>query len=392
MMDFPASPAVGATYAPGNGLGYIWDGVAWNLLPSAAGDVDLLGFSIKGVNLLNGAGIKGRRSPIINGNFDIWQRQLTQSTNGYGSDDRFSNLHNGSTKTHSQQAFVPGQTAVPGNPKFFSRTAVTSVANVANYVIKNHYIEDVNTFAGKTVTAVFWAKAAAAQNMAFDIRQYFGTGGSPSADVTAIGAQLIPLTTNWQKFALLISIPPIAGKTLGSNNDHSLIPTFWFDAGANYNARTGNLGQASGTFDIARFDLIEGDVRLEADPHTNELFDETLNKCLRYYEKSYDYGLFPGSITQAGAKQAVAINLADFYDYGYTPFKVRKRALPTIGSWAAVTGTSLALYDYSAGANAGTFALGFASETMFRAFCGNSGMTATHAVGFCWTADAELAG
>lgn len=66
---------------------------------------------------------------IINSNFDYWQRNTTQTSSGYGSDDRWINDHGGSTKAHSRQAFTLGQTDVPNDPKYFSRTVVTSVAN-----------------------------------------------------------------------------------------------------------------------------------------------------------------------------------------------------------------------------------------------------------------------
>lgn len=355
-----------------------------------SGDIAMGGHNISGLAQINGAGIKGPRSPVINGNFDIWQRALSSSANGFGSADRSADLHNGSTKVHSQQAFTLGQTAVPGNPKFFSRTAVTSVAGAGNYVLKSWPIMDVNTFAGKTVTAVFWARSSVAQNMAFDMRQYFGTGGSPSADVTAIGAQRLALTTSWQKFALVISVPPISAKTLGSNGDHSLIPTMWFDAGSNFNARTGSLGQLSGTFDISRFDLIEGDVSLEPDPHTNEDFFETLRRCLPYCEKSYEYGAFQGA-SGNGVQFETSLDVQTFHGAGYTRFAGRKRTPPTVSLWAATTGTSGVFYNFSAAANQGNIAISSVSETSFRAYCGNNAMTANNLFGFQWLAESELA-
>jgi hypothetical protein len=74
-----------------------------------------------------------RKNAIINGNFDIWQRNTTQTLIGYGSDDRWSNDNVGTTKTHSRQAFTLGQTDVPGEPRYYSRTTVVSVAGAGNY-------------------------------------------------------------------------------------------------------------------------------------------------------------------------------------------------------------------------------------------------------------------
>ena len=210
-------------------------------------------------NIENGTtGPLSFRNKIINGSFDIWQRGTSQTSSGYGSDDRWRNDHTGSTKTHSQQLFTVGQTEVPGNPRYFSRTVVTSAAGSGNQVNKYQYIEGVRNLAGQTATLSFWAKADANKNMAIEFVQSFGTGGSPSATIVSIGVTTCALTTSWKKFTVTVSIPSISGKTLGSNNDDSLALVFWFDAGSTYNSRTNSLGQQSGTFDIAQVQLEAG--------------------------------------------------------------------------------------------------------------------------------------
>jgi hypothetical protein len=220
------------------------------------------------------------KNKIINGNFDIWQRGTSQTGAGYGSDDRWFNQNIGSTKTHSQQAFTIGQTEVPGNPKYFSRTVVTSVAGASNFCAKWQGIEDVTKSSGKTMTLSFWAKADASKNIAIEFTQYFGTGGTPSASVEGLGVTTFALTTSWQKFTTTVTFPSISGKTLGTNNDHYYRIDFWFDAGSDWNSRTNSLGQQSGTFDIAQVQLEEGSVAtsFEDRPYSMELA-----LCQRYY-------------------------------------------------------------------------------------------------------------
>jgi len=227
----------------------------------------------------------GFRNQIINGNFDIWQRGTSQTSSGYGADDRWVNGNVGSTKTVSQQSFTPGQTSVPGNPTYFSRTVVTSVAGASNQCNKQHRIENVQSLSGQTATLTFYAKAAALQNIAVEFAQNFGTGGSPSADVNGIGVTTIALTTSWQRFNVLVSIPSISGKALGSNLNSYLALNFWFDAGSSLNSRTNSLGQQSGTFDIAHVSLVPGDARTEADPFSPRHLQQEVALCQRYYQQ-----------------------------------------------------------------------------------------------------------
>jgi hypothetical protein len=49
-------------------------------------------------------------------------------------------------------------------------------------------IEDVRTFAGQQVTISFWAKADATKNIAVELVQGFGSGGSPSTEVLQLSA------------------------------------------------------------------------------------------------------------------------------------------------------------------------------------------------------------
>lgn len=228
-------------------------------------------------------GVYGFKNHIINGNFDIWQRGTSQTTSGYGSDDRWANYNTGSTKTHSRVACTDTE-RVLFSASAFSRTVVNSVAGAGNAANKLQHIEDVTKLAGKTVTLSFWAKADSSKNIAVEFVQRFGTGGSPSAEVQGVGSQLVSLTTTWQKKTVTVTLPSIVGKTLGTDGVHttSTALAFWFDAGSEYNARAANLGQQSGTFDIAQVQLEEGSV---ATPFEQRHVGLELSLCQRYYEE-----------------------------------------------------------------------------------------------------------
>lgn len=228
----------------------------------------------------------GYRDKIINGNFDIWQRGTSNgSTDAAGFlADRFRRAVTGSTLSQSRQAFALGQTAVPGEPTYYWEGVCTSSAGASNYALLIHPIESVRTLAGQKVTVSFYAKADASKNMSVELRQYFGSGGSPSTTVDIAPAK-VALTTSWQKFTFTTDMPSIAGKTLGSNGDDAVWLQFWFDAGSSFNSRTSSLGQQSGTFSIARVRLEPGPVALEYEDRPRQV---ELALCQRYYQQYLD--------------------------------------------------------------------------------------------------------
>ena len=274
------------------------------------------------------------RNKVINGDFRFAQRATSQTSSGYGSDDRWFNSNGGSTKVHSIQPFTLGQTAVPGEPKNYSRTVVTSIAGASNYVAKVQKVEGVRTFAGQDAVLGIWAKADAARNIAVEFIQAFGTGGSPSADVTSIGVTTLALTTSWQYFQVPVTFPSIAGKVLGSNNNDYVFIHFWFDAGSDFNTRTNNLGQQSGTFEVAEIQMHPGSVLVHADyerrPDPIELM-----LCQRYYE-----------IVEGVATPTM--------EYRSHPYKVEKRAAPAMGTpiFDAGTGAAFMTVNFQGGRRA----------------------------------------
>jgi len=172
----------------------------------------------------------------------------------------------------------------------------SSVAGAGNASILIQAIEGVRTFAGQQITISFWAKADATKNIAIEIAQNFGTGGSPSSIVTAIGPIKKSLTTSWQKITHTVSVPSITGKTLGTDGNDKLVFLIWFDAGSNFDSRTDTLGQQSGTFDIAQVQVEPGPIatQFERRPIGMEL-----SLCQRYFQYADGYmgGYATGSVT-----------------------------------------------------------------------------------------------
>lgn len=274
------------------------------------------------------------KNVIINGNFDIWQRGISQTSSGYGSDDRWTNGNSISTKVHTQETFLLGQTDVPNNPKYYSRTVVTSVAGVGNFSTKYTRIEDVSTLAGQTVTLSFWAKSDTPKNIATEYIQDFGTGGTPSTRIDSLNVTTFNLTTAWQKFTLTATIPSVSGKTIGSNANDYLGISFWFDAGSNFDSRTNTLGQQSGTFDIAQVQLEKGSIATEFERRTT---GQELSLCQRYYQEG-----------EASIAQNYSYNGGGQINSGTNYFKVSMRTVPTMVKGAnleSVTAGTATIYN-----------------------------------------------
>jgi hypothetical protein len=227
---------------------------------------------------LNGGPLAGFRNRIINGNFDLWQRGTSFTGSDYTA-DRWASGRVGSTHTVTQQAFTLGQTDVPNNPNYYIRTVVSSVAGASNYNHLYQLIEDVRTLSGQQLTVSFWAKADATKNISVELQQAFGTGGSPSATVIAIGVTKVSVGTTWQKVTVTANVPSISGKTLGTDGNNYLGLFIWFDAGSDFNARTDSLGHQSGTFDIAQAQIELGPV---ATPFEQRPIGAEIGLCKRY--------------------------------------------------------------------------------------------------------------
>lgn len=317
----------------------------------------------------------------INGTFANWQRGTSQTSSGNGSDDRFLNGHGGSTKTHSQQEFTPGQTDVPGNPKYFSRTVVASASGTSNFVQKIQKVLDVRKYSGKRVCVKLHGKVDAVKNIAIEGQQVFGTGGSTI--VTGISAQKTALSTSWAKKVFFIDFPSVSGKTIGELS-HSIIG-IWFDSGSDYNSRSDSLGSQSGTFDLAEIEFYISDIELPVRRRTDQ---EELVLCLPYYSKSYNSNVIPGTITQMGKHLSIAHD-SYYLMHQNIRFLAPMIKTPSIKFYSPNTGALGAIYNYYTSSDViGTVADSI-SEKSFDHRMEALGI-ANHLYSFHWTAEAEL--
>lgn len=329
----------------------------------------------------------GTKNRVINGNFRYWQRNQTftnVATNAFTS-DRWSYIWDGTggQRTVSRQAFSPGELEGPGLfAPYYSRTQQTLAGTGATFNTLKQTIEDVRTFAGQVVTLSFYCRFVTGVNtITGDIKQYFGTGGSPSATIP------LPFTftnvgTGWTRCSVSISVPSISGKILGTNNDHGLIISL-----------VQPLNQTF-TFDLAYVQLEAGSV---ATPFEYRNDQQELALCQRYYEKSYELDTLPGTAVSQATAGIVPSSPGQHLFEGSgsaattsVSFRVQKRTVPTVTIYNPVTGAGNSARSYDPGSNR-TINSSFSSTSNIALEISNdltSGAGVTN--GLHWVVEAEL--
>jgi len=264
------------------------------------------------------------RNVLINGEFNINQRAFTSTTTSgaYGFDRWALSTGANGTCTYSSQVFAVGNAIAGYEPTNYARLVTASQTLSSAYSIFEQKIEDVRTFAGQTVTISFWAKAATGTpKVSIENTQYFGTGGSPSANVLTYGGQ-VTLSTSWARYSVTYTIPSLSGKTIGTTANTSFTTaSLWTSGGSDYNARTGSIGIQNNTIEFWGVQLEKGTVAtpLELLPIGTELA-----LCQRYYFRAgtNDYNVYAGLSNSAFAQSTTTI-------IGMVAFPVQMRIAPT---------------------------------------------------------------
>jgi len=253
-----------------------YDGTAWNEIGGAGDNPD---------------------NRIINGAFDFWQRGMSGTANGYVAADRWINGRNGGTVTQSRQPHTLGDKFGSNTPEFYLRQTVSGQSGTGAYALTQQNIESVRSYAGETITVLGWARrSSGAGNMVVEGAQLFGTGGSPSVNVFSISPTTITLTSDWEPFAAVITVPSIAGKTIGTDDNDHLAIHFWASAGSDFNTRTNSLGIQTIGVDLWGIHIKRGTHTADATEayRAPELGPE-LARCQRYYQYA-NQGVMGGAV------------------------------------------------------------------------------------------------
>ena len=280
------------------------------------------------INLIPG------KNAIINGNFDIWKRgdSISVTTTSLYTADRWivdARLTAVGAATVTQEDFTPGQTDVPFEPRYFLRLDQTTASDGSVDNLRQR-IESARSFAGQDIAISFYAKVDSAKTFDVNIKQSFGSGGSPSSDVTTSGSA-INVTTSWQKFELTVAVPSISGVTFGTDNNDYLEVSLSEDT------------QTIFTLDVAQFQVEKGTTSSEFE---RRLIGEEVRLCERYFQKSYDLDTNLGATTTSGVIRYTATGTNTSQR---TVNFSRLRGTPAVTLYSSATGASGNIRDNTGG-------------------------------------------
>ncbi len=201
--------------------------------------------------------VGGIRNKLINPTFAVNQygTLAAGAVAGFVS-DRWYMFSNGATITRPTTGFSGSSTTFLS----WQETAGTGVPYLSQSV------EDVSTFNNTVSCLSFDANPSKSMTLTPTWIQCFGTGGSTT--VTTTGTPITLTAGSWNRYIQSVSLPSIAGKTIGANH---------------YVRVQLACSSAPGTFTLGLSDFM-----WELGPNYNGLFlrdwSEVLDECLYYYE------------------------------------------------------------------------------------------------------------
>jgi hypothetical protein len=337
------------------------------------------------------------KNKIINGCFDFWQREtsfVSPSNTSYLADRWAYGKVGTFTHTITRSADVPSEAFGTYSVLMTVTTAQatltgTNVAGIQQRIEGNI----LKTFKNKKVVLSFWVKAS-------KIGTYSIAFLNAATDRSLVKEYTVDVANTWEKKTIRFS-----HDSAGSwNYDNSLGMYVWFALGIG-SSRHGSpdswqstellastnqvnavdtIGATFQLTDVVMVEDNEGQTRSPDFMYAGRDYFEELLLCQRYFEKSWYQGYSVGVITNNGCCEAQQIS------GGWrmvVPFKVVKRAIPTMVSYSPSTGTAGTLRNQDTATDISNSAVRVSDTS---ATWGNGSGTAAQLHLWHWTADAEL--
>jgi hypothetical protein len=342
-----------------------------SLVKNGASDIRTLGNAIDASVWSVGFGQAGKNK-IINGNFATWQRgtSFTSTATGYyySADRWVSYAQSGTSSTISRQTFTPGTAPVAGyEGQYFIRFNDTAGSGTTLF----QRIENVQTFAGQTVTVSYWIKSAGTTTITTNLSQNFGSGGSASVNTLAI-ASFTP-TTSWTRVTGTVAVPSITGKTVGTSGFLEF----------QINGSATNVA-----VDVWGVQVEAGSTATPFQTASGGSPQAELAMCQRYYAKTYPIGTAAATVTNNGVLTYKTAFTDSFQMFASWRTPVEMRSTPTVTLYSPNTGATGKIYTGAADVN-GT-ASGYIASSGISPFVNNVSIVSGNLLVVHLVAEAEL--
>jgi hypothetical protein len=288
---------------------------------------------------------------LINGNFDIWQRGTNKvaMSHAYHTADRWQvGYHNAlSGSVVSKRMDCGSQEYGTFQASFYMRTETSGVTMksgvLASGIVGIQAIERFANYAGRTLTLSFWARACLATKIYFEYQVYTDSYTGPIEEEI-----LFDIGTEWKKYTHTFTLPTMA--VVASRNPSTAIKdwkfqvdlkTYFTDPEDIHKANPVILAElnaahiSTGWYDIAQVKLEEGPVATQFRPLP---YDEELRRCQRYFFKTYDHDVVPGTPGSRGAVMVEEANLAYTSHASAIQFPSEMARIPTVAFYSTETG------------------------------------------------------
>jgi len=249
----------------------------------------------------------GRKNLVVNGDFLVNQRGLsfTPTATEVTSDQwQYNVVEDGGSLSGSSvdiTAFTLGQTDVDNNPRNFLNFAGSVATGGGSEILQmTNRVPDVRNLGGQVATYSVWLRGSIGGDVVLHSAQNFGSGGGASADVTVL-AEDITLTTSFQRFDFTVTLPSIAGKTIGTSLTDHISFNIVKQAGATIAASLGITAvDFAGTIDISDGQIEDGNFVTDFDRLSEE---DALDDAFYFLQRfTFDDSVVIGNFTwNAGA-------------------------------------------------------------------------------------------
>jgi len=340
----------------------------------------------------------GFRNLIINGDMSIAQRGTTSgiTSSSFGGPDRFRfGISSSGTFTVSQDTDTPTGQGFGKSYKVDCTSSTASPTTIAlQHRLEGQMLQSLKfgTSNAESFTISFWVKSNLTGTSVLEIFQ-------EDASNTSIGKTFTINSANtWEKKTL--TFVGDTSNSLTNDNSKQLELNWWLGASSTYTSGTlpstwsarVNANRAAGLdINIASSTSNEfyiTGVQLEVGTSASDFeflpYDVNLQRCQRYYQKSYNIGTTAGTATSDGIMIGIR---GDGAFASVTRLPVRMRTAPTLTIYSNTTGASGKVRNAASGSDENASTNGV-SDNSFNAQ-GTTG-TISQAHQFQYVAEAEL--